>query len=115
MLLIIPKFRLPKAGNSCNPVFDPGLGPEMANMYDDNPITPKVMCFPPKWHIARGNTYVFGTLLFLWRFNDPGWRPSRLTPQGLKDIFCRLKLLSLPGRRTTHQKHWTHCNKGHFT
>jgi len=41
MLLIIPKFRLPKAGNSCNPVFDPGLGPEMANMYDDNPITPK--------------------------------------------------------------------------
>ena len=73
------------------------------------------MKFPPKWHIAGGNTSVFGTLLFLWPFNDPGWRPRRLTPQGLKDIFCRLKLFA--GRRTgtTHQKHWTHCNKGHFT
>jgi hypothetical protein len=52
------------------------------------------MNFPPKWHVARGNTYVFGTLLFLWPFNDPGWRPRRLTPQGLKDIFCRLKLFA---------------------
>ena len=38
--------------------------------------------------------FAFGTLLFLSPFNDPGWRPRRLTPQGLKDIFCRLKLFA---------------------
>ena len=41
MLLIIPKFLLQKAGNSCNSVFDPGLSPEMANKYDDKAITLK--------------------------------------------------------------------------
>ena len=37
-----------------------------------------------------------------------------MTPQGLKDIFCRLKLLA-GMRRPPTQKHSTHCNKGHFT
>ena len=41
MLPIIPKFRLQRAGNSCNPVFDPGLRPEMAKKYVDKAITPK--------------------------------------------------------------------------
>ena len=41
MLPIIPKFRLQKAGNSCNSVFDPGGGPEMAKKYDDKAITLK--------------------------------------------------------------------------
>ena len=44
MLLIIPKFRLERAGNSCNPVFDPARGPEMTKRCDDKAITLEGKC-----------------------------------------------------------------------